>query len=128
MIPSFTDHAAPRILIVDDQPSNVRLLEHTLRRAGYADVSSTIDPGEVAALHARNRYGLILLDLQMPGLDGFGVMKQLRDVDSTAAILVISADPSQKSAALAAGASSFLNKPFLLTDVVARVQELLAGA
>ena len=124
-MPSPTDHPGARILIVDDQPSNVRLLEHTLRRAGFTDVTSTMKPVDVAALHAQNHYALILLDLQMPGLDGFGVMKQLREVHSDAAILVISADPSQKPAALAAGANLFLNKPFLLEDVVARVQELL---
>jgi CheY-like chemotaxis protein len=70
------DRPSPRILIVDDQLSNVRLLEHTLRRAGYLDLTSTTDPRTVAALHLEHRYDLILLDLQMPDLNGFQVMQQ----------------------------------------------------
>src|SRR6185436_5793356 len=66
------------VLIVDDQPSNVALLEETLREAGYTGISSTMDPLEVCALHRKNRYDLILLDLQMPGMDGFQVMEGLK--------------------------------------------------
>jgi CheY-like chemotaxis protein len=125
-MPPSSESASARILIVDDQPSNVRLLEHTLKRGGYVEVSSTMDPTEVAALHAQKKFDLILLDLQMPHVDGFEVMKRLRSVDGAhAAILVISADPSQKAAALAGGANSFMKKPFVLADVVARVEELL---
>ena len=64
------------VLIVDDQASNVELLEEILREAGYTHVSSTMDPHAVAALHREHRYDLILLDLQMPGLDGFQVMEE----------------------------------------------------
>ena len=125
MSPS-SENASSRILIVDDQPSNVRLLEHTLSRGGYVEVSSTMDPSEVVALHAQKKFDLILLDLQMPNVDGFEVMKRLLAVEGAhAAILVISADASQKAAALAAGATSFMKKPFVLAEVVARVEELL---
>jgi CheY-like chemotaxis protein len=62
-----------RILIVDDQEANVLLLERLLREAGYAHVASTMNPREVLALHRQHRYDLILLDLQMPGMDGFEV-------------------------------------------------------
>ena len=65
-----------RILIVDDLPANVRLLELILRGHGYACVATTMDPSQVCGLHRDHRYDLILLDLQMPGLDGFGVMKE----------------------------------------------------
>jgi len=58
------------ILIVDDQEVNALLLERMLRGAGYVSISSTMDPNEVCELHRKNRYGLILLDLLMPGLDG----------------------------------------------------------
>jgi CheY-like chemotaxis protein len=117
----------PRILIVDDQPSNVKLLEQTLRRAGYAEVTATTEPRDVAALHQQNRYDLILLDLQMPEMNGFEVMAQLRitKASNPVTILVLSADPSQKPAALEAGAASFFSKPFRLPDVVERVQSML---
>ncbi|HEX9182930.1 MAG TPA: response regulator, partial [Burkholderiales bacterium] len=65
------------ILIVDDQAANVSLLEQVLHQAGYTRVASTMDPQEVCALHRKNRYDLILLDLQMPGMDGFQVIESL---------------------------------------------------
>ncbi|HYK03126.1 MAG TPA: response regulator [Thermoanaerobaculia bacterium] len=126
-MPPSTDLLAARILIVDDQSSNVRLLEHTLRRGGYADISSTTDPRTVGPMHLENRYDLILLDLQMPVMNGFEVMHQLRGMEggSRVAILVISADPSHMLAALEAGGSSFLSKPFKLPDVLERVGVML---
>jgi CheY-like chemotaxis protein len=126
-MPLSTDAPAPRILIVDDQPSNVRLLEHTLRRGGYEDVASTTDPRTVATMHLEHRYDVILLDLQMPEMNGFEVMHQLRGLEdgSRVAILVISADPSHLLAALEAGGSSFLSKPFKLPDVLDRVKVML---
>ncbi|HYI07571.1 MAG TPA: response regulator [Thermoanaerobaculia bacterium] len=127
-MPPSTDRPAPRILIVDDQPSNVRLLEHTLRRAGYAEVMSTVEPREVAALHRQHRYDLILLDLRMPEMNGFEVMEQLREIGEGVAILVMSAESAEMSAALEAGASSFLGKPFKLPDVVDRVRSMLETA
>lgn len=115
------------ILIVDDQPANIRLLEHTLRRAGYLAVTSTTDPREVAALQLQHHYDLIVLDLQMPNMNGFEVMKQLAQLSEVTrpAILVMSADSAQKAAALEAGATSFLGKPFKLPDVVAHIQSML---
>ncbi len=126
MLPS-TDRPGARILVVDDQPSNVHLLEHTLRRAGYLEVMSTTEPREVAALHFEHRYHLILLDLQMPRMNGFEVMGQLGQLRGAqrAAILVISADPLERPAALQAGGDGFLGKPFKLTEVVERVQLML---
>ena len=119
--------SGPKILIVDDQKSNLRLLEQTLRRAGYDEVMSTLEPREVVALHLRHRYDLILLDLQMPKMDGFQVMAQLQELPEAdrAAILVLSADATSKDAALAKGGDSFLGKPFRLPDVVERVQLML---
>ena len=129
-MPLSPDGPGVRILIVDDQVSNVRLLELALRRGGYVDVASTTDPTQVAALHLENHYDLILLDLQMPEMTGFQVMQQLREAEGTprVAILVISADPALKLAALEAGANGFLSKPFLLPDVLERIQLLLAKA
>jgi DNA-binding response OmpR family regulator len=126
MVP-FNEVTARRILIVDDQPSNVKLLEHTLRRAGYAEVMSTTEPRKVAALHEQHHYDLIMLDLQMPEMNGFEVMAQLR-VAKTAnpvSILVLSADGTQTDAVLNGGGDSFLGKPFRLPDVVERVGMML---
>ncbi|HEX8411425.1 MAG TPA: response regulator [Thermoanaerobaculia bacterium] len=122
-----TEALGPRILIVDDQRSNVRLLEQTLRRAGYEEVMSTVEPREVAALHQQNHYDLILLDLQMPEMNGFQVMEQLRETRSTnpVSILVLSADSTQLPAVLEKGADSFIGKPFRLPEVVERVQLML---
>jgi PAS domain S-box-containing protein len=115
------------ILIVDDQASNVRLLEQVLRQAGYGRVSSTMDPEEVCALHRKHRYDLILLDLQMPGMDGFQVMEGLKtnDADSYLPVLVITAQPGHKLRALQAGAKDFVSKPFDLVEVRTRIRNLL---
>ena len=115
------------ILIVDDLEANVRLLEGMLRVASYASVESTTDPGEVSELHRKNRYDLILLDLQMPGMDGFQVMEELKEIegDSYLPVLVITAQPEQKLRALQSGAKDFISKPFELAEVLLRVHNML---
>ena len=115
------------ILIVDDKEANVRLLEGMLRIAGYTSVESTTNPREVCALHRKNRYGLILLDLQMPGMDGFQVMEELKQIegDNYLPVLVITAQPDQKLRALQAGAKDFVSKPFDLAEVLVRVRNML---
>ncbi len=126
-MPQPTEVPGPRILIVDDQPSNVRLLEHTLRRAGYDEVMSTTEPRDVSELHRQHRYDLILLDLQMPAMNGFQVMAGLQEIKSAhpVSILVLSADRTQNETALTEGADSFLGKPFRLPEIVERVQLML---
>jgi two-component system cell cycle response regulator len=115
------------ILVVDDKEANIRLLERILRGAGYVSVTSTTDPNEVRELHRRNRYGLILLDLEMPGMDGFQVMEDLKEIeaDGYLPVLVITAHPEQKLRALQAGAREFVSKPFDLAEVQARVHNML---
>jgi PAS domain S-box-containing protein len=115
------------ILIVDDQEANVSLLEQLLREAGYLRIASSMDPAEVCALHRRNSYDLILLDLQMPGMDGFQVMEGLKTnaADSYLPVLVVTAQPGHKLRALQAGAKDFISKPFDLVEVKARVRNLL---
>jgi CheY-like chemotaxis protein len=124
-----TEVPGPRILIVDDQLSNVRLLEHTLRRAGYVEVMSTTEPRQVTGLHVQHEYDLILLDLQMPDMNGFEVLAQLREIRAAhpVSILVLSADGTQTAAALTEGADSFLSKPFKLPEVVERIRVLLTA-
>src|SRR5450830_335448 len=70
------------ILIVDDQDANVQLLEQLLAEAGYTHITSTMNPQEVCTLHRNNRYDLILLDLQLPEMDGFQVMEALKTNDA----------------------------------------------
>src|SRR6187402_2491134 len=118
---------AASILIVDDQESNVSLLEELLRQAGYTRVSSTMKPQEVCALHRKNRYDLILLDLQMPGMDGFQVIEALKTNDSEAyvPVIVLTAQPGHKLRALQAGAKDFISKPFDLVEVETRIYNML---
>lgn len=125
-----TDRFSARILIVDDQPPNVELIERILHRRGYVALTSTTNPTEVCELHRQNRYELIILDLQMPVMDGFEVMKALNAFEEhdRPAILVMSADPSQAALALRTGATSFLGKPFKLTDVLLRIDGIFAAA
>jgi adenylate cyclase len=115
-----------KILIVDDQEANVALLEQMLRGAGYDAIASTQDPGKVFELHLVNRFDLILLDLQMPGLDGFQVMEQLKALEpGYLPVLVITAQPAHKLRALQAGAMDFVSKPFEIAEVLLRVRSLL---
>jgi PAS domain S-box-containing protein len=115
------------ILIVDDQEVNVSLLEQMLSEAGYTRVASTTNPREVCALHRKNRYDLILLDLQMPGMDGFQVMEGLKtnDADGYLPVLVLTAQPGHKLRALQAGAKDFVSKPFDLVEVKTRIHNML---
>src|SRR4030066_1554768 len=115
------------ILIVDDQEANVRLLEQMLQEAGYRRVTSTWDPPAGCALRRANHYDLILLDLQMPGMDGFEVMAGLKEIDPDGylPILVITAQPGHKLRALAYGAKDFIAKPFDLVEVKPRIHNML---
>src|ERR1017187_8048832 len=103
--PSDILHA--KVLVVDDQETNVLLLERMLRDAGYVSIESTTDPREVCELHRKNRYDLILLDLRMPGMDGFQVMESLKEIETGGylPVLVITAQPAHKLRALRAGAN-----------------------
>jgi PAS domain S-box-containing protein len=127
MMVSAIDILNASILIVDDQETNVRLLEELLIAAGYTRVASTMKPQEVAALHRKNRYDLILLDLQMPGMDGFQLMEILKtnDADSYLPIIVLTAQPGHKLRALQAGAKDFISKPFDLVEVKTRIRNML---
>ncbi len=116
-----------RILIVDDQEVNVNLLEHILADAGYTCVSVSMNPKEVCALHRKSDYDLILLDLQMPEMDGFEVMAALKanDGDAYLPVIVVTAQPDHKLQALQAGAKDFVSKPFNLAEVKTRIHNML---
>ncbi|SCY33587.1 PAS domain S-box-containing protein [Nitrosospira sp. Nsp13] len=127
MMISKSDIFNARILIVDDKDVNVRLLEQVLGDAGYTHTTSTMDPYEVCPLYRQNRYDLILLDLQMPGMDGFQVLEGLKAIepDGYLPVLVITAQPGHKLQALQAGAKDFVSKPFDLIEVQTRIHNML---
>jgi CheY-like chemotaxis protein len=109
---------------------NVVLLERILEQDGYRNVKSLTDPSEVVALYDQFEPDLVLLDLHMPKLDGFAVMKLLEDrisSDTFLPILILTADirPEIKRRALSAGAKDFVTKPFDRTEVLLRIQNLL---
>lgn len=115
------------ILIVDDQEANISLLEQLLEDTGYTSVTSTTNPEEVCEMHRIHRYDLILLDLQMPVMDGFEVMKALKvnHDDAYLPVLVLTAQPNHKLRALQAGAKDFISKPFDLVEVKTRIHNML---
>jgi PAS domain S-box-containing protein len=124
---STDDILAARILVVDDQNANVLLLTRMLDEVGYRNVTATMRPLEVCALHRKNRYDLILLDLQMPGMDGFQVMEGLKtnEADGYLPVIVLTAQPGHKLRALQAGAKDFISKPFDLIEVKTRIHNMI---
>lgn len=124
---NLTDILNSKILIVDDQASNVELLENFLRDAGYRSVFSTNKPEDVSALHEKNAYDLILLDIMMPGVDGFQVMEDLKNNVSNdyIPVIVLTAEPGHKLRALEAGAKDFISKPFDLIEAKTRIHNML---
>lgn len=124
---SAADIYGAKVLIVDDQEANVRLLERMLKGAGYSAISATRDPREVSPLHKEHSYDLILLDLEMPVMDGFAVMAALKEIekDSYLPVLVITAQSEHRLRALKEGAKDFLSKPLDLPEVLTRVYNML---
>jgi len=124
---SAADIFNANILIVDDREANVSLLEQILSEDGYTCISTTTNSMEVCDLHRRNRYDLIVLDLQMPDMDGFQVMDGLKAVgcEDYLPVIVLTAQPTHKLRALQAGARDFISKPFVLVDVTTRIHNML---
>lgn len=124
---SSSDILAARILVVDDQASNVALFQLLLAEAGYRHVTTTQNPKEVFGLHQGEPFDLILLDLVMPDMDGFEVMAQLQRSggDPYLPVIVLTAEPGHKLQALQAGAKDFLSRPFDLLEVKTRIHNML---
>ncbi len=124
-----SDILKAKILIVDDESSNIIVLETALKQAKYNSITSTTDSREAAMLYQKLRPDLVLLDLRMPYLDGFEVIEQIKKIeaDSYAPILVLTAesDPSTRLKALQVGARDFLSKPLDLSEVLCRIRNIL---
>lgn len=118
---------APKILIVDDQPDHACLMQAMLEGCGYTDIVSTCDPHAAVASCGQRRTDLVILDLIMPGMDGFAVMDRLRSLEAggNPTVLAVTADPGLMERALQAGARDFISKPLKLAEVRARVNNLL---
>jgi CheY-like chemotaxis protein len=126
MISSTEIHDA-KLLIVDDLPSDVLLLENILGAEGYGSVDSTLDPVSVCELHRKNHYDLILLDLNMPGMSGFEVMEELKGIGESTdlPVMVITTQPDHWIRALGAGARDFVSKPYKIPELLGHLHYLL---
>jgi len=117
------------ILIVDDEPANVKLLEKILQHHGYQNIQSTCDSREVETLCNITRFDAVLLDIRMPYLSGFDIMAQLKQrfIDDYLPVLVLSAQPDMETRlkALNLGAKDFLTKPFDQLEATTRIHNLL---
>jgi DNA-binding response OmpR family regulator len=124
---SAADILAARILVVDDAPDALRMLEQMLTAAGHSMVVGTTDPRRVADLHREHDFDAILLDVQMPGMDGFEVMEALKpcERDGYLPVLALTAEPGHRTQALRYGAKDILRKPFDPEELLLRVRNLV---
>ncbi|MDQ6423113.1 response regulator [Paenibacillus sp. LHD-117] len=118
-------------LIVDDQDYNISLLQRILNRAGYSNLVTTTDPTQLETLYRAHQPDIVLLDLHMPGMDGFEALRYLREWKPEGdylPVLVLTADvtPEARKRVLHEGANDFITKPFDRTEVVLRIQNFLA--
>jgi len=129
MTSALADIHDAKILIVDDNPSNVALLEAVLEEEEYENIFSTTDPFQVLPLHQKHQFDLFLLDIRMPGLSGIEVLQQLREItrDDFLPVIVLTAqtDPETRQQALEAGAKDFITKPFEDWEVLLRIENTL---
>ncbi len=117
------------ILVVDDEAINIKLLDRILSMKGYSNVVCTQNPKDVLTLYKKYNSDLILLDIDMPELDGFGVMAELNKLNNTylPPILVLTAQYAQsfRQRALDSGARDYVTKPFYADELLSRVRNLL---
>jgi two-component system OmpR family response regulator len=118
--------AAPRLLVVDDEPSIRDLLSASLRFAGY-DVVTAADGSSALAQAEKHRPHLVVLDVMMPDMDGFEVTRKLRERGRDVPVLFLTArdDVEDKVTGLTVGGDDYVTKPFSLEEVVARIRAVL---
>lgn len=121
-----TEPAEARLLVVDDEPNIVELLAASLRYAGF-DVTTAPGGEQAVELARRSPPDLVVLDVMMPGLDGFGVVRRLRSEGLRAPILFLTArdGTEDKVAGLTLGGDDYVTKPFSLEEVIARIRAIL---
>jgi putative two-component system response regulator len=128
---SFGSLADSRILIVDDEPGNVQLLQRILVREGYRRVTGLSNPREAMAVIDEDRLDVVLLDLHMPVVDGYqileSIMTSLDPGRRTLPVIVLTADatPEARRRALTSGAADFITKPFDVVEVALRIRNTL---
>jgi class 3 adenylate cyclase len=118
---------APRILVVDDMPANVRLLEAVLQPAGFSVTSASSGP-EALELVASELPDLVLLDVQMAGMNGYEVCRRIRENEATSllpVVMITSHDSEARVDGIRAGADDFVTKPFDRQELVLRVRSLV---
>jgi putative two-component system response regulator len=130
LFPSEQQLCAAKILIIDDEEAYIRTIEWALRRAKFSNSRSLTDPTQAQKEFKQFQPDLVVLDLHMPGVDGFAILKQLRAAEPAGEflpVLILTGDNTAetRSGALAAGASDFLGKPVDHTEVVLRIRNLL---
>ena len=131
--PSRPNFATARIIAVDDQPANILVLERAFRHVGHHGFEGYTEPADALAAIRRSEPDLLLLDLHMPGIDGFAMFDLVRsatDGDAYLPVVILTADSNRETRreALRRGATDFLTKPFDLDEVVLRSRNLLDGA
>ena len=124
---SAADILTARILVVDDDADAAQVLQLVLTGAGYTAVSKTTEPTTVTELHRRHDYDLILLDVHMPGMNGFQVMEGLKEFerDGYLPVLALTSEPGHRTEALRYGAKDFLRKPFDVEELLVRVRNMI---
>ena len=123
---TLTDGVIPRVLVVDDEPSIVEALKLSLALKGYA-VSTANDGPEALQQVQATRPHVVLLDINLPGMDGLAVLRHLRGLDPEVGVIMVSGidDEATRQAALALGATDYLTKPMHLLSVERSVARLI---
>ncbi len=128
-MPAESPILASRILIVDDEPANIKLLEKTLKSAGFSNIKSERNSKKFSAVYKEFQPDLLLLDLRMPAPDGFQIMEEISGYEEQdrAPIMVLTAESEShiRLRALNQGALDFLSKPFDYSEVILRVKNIL---
>jgi PleD family two-component response regulator len=130
LFPSEQQLCTAKILIIDDEMADIRMLEWALQKAQFPNFRSLTDPIRAQKEFEQFQPDLVLLDLNMPKLDGFAVLKQLREsapAGEFLPVLMLTGENTAetRSRALAAGANDFLGKPIDYTEVMLRIKNLL---